>query len=299
MSLSVAVRVFFDAPEQADVVLPEVVVARAEQADAERAVLEQEAAKVRGDRLDADSDAVEVVAFGHVAQMLVEEQLLDADEIVSAPPPLRRIDIREAELVCDEAREVGNRQEAEFVVGRLEDGFSLVQHELGRDVLRKHELLLPAEHIELATVGRGSDTDRRRDAAALERRVRYGRERKEPVLAECGPVALEHVVAVIGIPPAFRIAERRNDAPAIRHGRKIGHCAPDGGLQSCFVARVLVRRRLTRPAAQLIGAELAVRPLVVTRIPGGSSLRRDRTGDDHREGEGFIYLRKHSGCRCR
>ena len=74
-----AVRVLLEAAEAREVVLPAVVVARAEQAHAELVVLEQEAAEVRRERLDADADAVEVVAVGDVAQVLVDERRLEAD----------------------------------------------------------------------------------------------------------------------------------------------------------------------------------------------------------------------------
>ena len=62
-----------------------VVVARAEEAHAEGHVLEEEAAEVGGEGLDADAHRVEVVARRDVAQVHVGEQFLHADVVVRAP----------------------------------------------------------------------------------------------------------------------------------------------------------------------------------------------------------------------
>ena len=62
-----AVGVLLEAPEPRGVVLPLVVVARAEHAHAERLVKKQKAAEIRRDRLDADSNTVEIVTRRHVA----------------------------------------------------------------------------------------------------------------------------------------------------------------------------------------------------------------------------------------
>ena len=67
-----------------EIVLEAVVVAVAEQADAELLVLEQEAAEIELERLDADADAVEVVAVRDVAEVVVDEGFLDAEEVIEA-----------------------------------------------------------------------------------------------------------------------------------------------------------------------------------------------------------------------
>ena len=79
-----AVRVLLDAAEHAEVVLVAIVAARAEEAHADGAVLEQEAAEVRDERLDADAEAVEVEAVRDVAQVLVDEERLHAERVVVA-----------------------------------------------------------------------------------------------------------------------------------------------------------------------------------------------------------------------
>ena len=50
-----------------------------EQAQAELLVVEQEAPEIELEGLDSDPDAVEIVAVGDIAQMIVDEQLLDAE----------------------------------------------------------------------------------------------------------------------------------------------------------------------------------------------------------------------------
>ncbi len=59
-----AVGVLLQPAEIGEVVLPAVVVAVAEQAHAELAVLEQEAAEIGRERLDADAHRIEIVALG-------------------------------------------------------------------------------------------------------------------------------------------------------------------------------------------------------------------------------------------
>ncbi len=294
-----AVGIFLDAPEPGDVVLPAIVIACAEEAHAERTVLEQEPAEVGCDGLDADANAVEVVALGDIPEVLVDEQALDAGEAFGARLALVRIDLDDTELFDAEPGQVEDRQEADFVVGRLEYGLALVQHELGDQVLGEHELLGIAEHVDLAAIGRRGDGYRRRNAAALEGRIRNGGQREEPVFAESGPVTLEHVVAVVRIPPAFRVTERRHDTPAIRNRREVCERSPDGGLQSRLIAAVLVRRRPARPPAQAFLAESTVWALVVARVLGNSGCRREQAGGDGRGGYEFTCRRKHSARRYR
>ena len=78
------VGVLLQPPERREIVLEAVVVAIAEQADAELLVLEQEAAEIGLERLDADADAVEVVAVGDVADVIVDEGFLHAEELIEA-----------------------------------------------------------------------------------------------------------------------------------------------------------------------------------------------------------------------
>ena len=72
-----------DAAEIAKVVLPAVGVAIAEQADAQLIVLEQKAAEIGVERLDAGADRVEIVKFGNVADVVVDEALLQAEKRIA------------------------------------------------------------------------------------------------------------------------------------------------------------------------------------------------------------------------
>ena len=83
-SLRPRIGVLLQPPERREIVLEAVVVAVAEQAHAELLVLEQEAAEIELERLDADADRVEIVAVRDVAQVIVDEGFLDADEAVEA-----------------------------------------------------------------------------------------------------------------------------------------------------------------------------------------------------------------------
>src|SRR3546814_3310644 len=69
-----AVGVLFQPPESGEIILKAVVVAIAEQADAELAVVEQETAKIALERLDADADRMKVVSVAVVAEMLVDRK---------------------------------------------------------------------------------------------------------------------------------------------------------------------------------------------------------------------------------
>src|SRR3546814_5128840 len=78
------VGVLLQPPEGREIILEAVVVAIAEQADAELAVVEQETAKIALERLDAEPDRIEIIAVGRVGEMLVDEQFLHAEEAVGA-----------------------------------------------------------------------------------------------------------------------------------------------------------------------------------------------------------------------
>src|SRR6185369_13767959 len=77
-----AVGVLVEAPDGLEVELVAVVVAIAEEADAELVVLEQEAPEIELERLNADANRIEIEAIRAVAQMLVDEQFLHAQKRV-------------------------------------------------------------------------------------------------------------------------------------------------------------------------------------------------------------------------
>ena len=80
--IEAGVRVLLQPVEEGEIVLIAVVVAIAEEADAEIVVLEKEAAEVRREGLDADAHGIEIVALRDVADVVIDERFLHAEEIV-------------------------------------------------------------------------------------------------------------------------------------------------------------------------------------------------------------------------
>src|SRR3546814_8087579 len=112
-----AVRVLLEPPEGREIILEAVVVAIAEQADAELAVVEQKTAEIALERLDADADRVEVVAVAVVAEMLVDEGFLHPDEMVEAMALLRGTHVEHAPFGHVDIVDVIRSEETTFDVG--------------------------------------------------------------------------------------------------------------------------------------------------------------------------------------
>ena len=75
-----------------EIVLEAVVVAIAEKPNAELLIVEQKPPEIELERLDSDAQGIEVVAVGNVAEVVVDEGFLHADEMVEAAGALRRVD---------------------------------------------------------------------------------------------------------------------------------------------------------------------------------------------------------------
>ncbi len=117
--------------------------------------------------------------------------------------------------------EVEYRREADLPVRRLEDGAALVEHELGDEVLGEDLLLAVADRVEAPGIAGIPGCDRHREAPRLGDAVADQAEAEEPVLAEGRAVALQPVVAVVGIEQVFAVAEQAHDAPAVRQLREL------------------------------------------------------------------------------
>ncbi len=109
-----------------------VVVAVAEQADAELLVLEQEAAEIELERLDADADRIEIEAVRDVADVIVDEGFLDAERIIEAVGAARRLDEQHAALADVDIVDVEGEGQPIFDMGRHEGGDALDQRERWR-----------------------------------------------------------------------------------------------------------------------------------------------------------------------
>src|SRR4029079_9527803 len=162
-----AVGVLLETAEVRDVVLPAIVVARAEQANPKLVVLEQEAAEVRRERLDADAQAGEILVVGDVAQVLVDERRLDAEVMIVARLALARIGIDALQRFELDVVVAEDRRETEFPVGWLEDGVALVVDELRCEVLHCSPLIGAAEYVDAPGAIGGDATEGRRHFTQL------------------------------------------------------------------------------------------------------------------------------------
>ncbi len=187
----------------------------------ERLVDEQQAAEIGGERLDADADGVEVVVVGHVAQVLVDEELLHGDDAVVARRALARIDAQHAHLVDLRAVEVDHRHEAKFVVGRPERRVALDQRQAQDQVLVEQRLPVAAELVVGLRILRGLRADRRGNLPQFEQRVGHRADVDEPVVAEHRAVALQRVRVVRVVPALVDEAQLIHQPPAIGHRNRL------------------------------------------------------------------------------
>ena len=138
-----AVRVLLEHLEAGHVPLEAARSPRAEQAHARLRILEDEAAEVAEERLDAGADRDEVVARPDLPQLDLADQLLRPDVIVLAVGALRDVDVDDAALA--------HRQ----VV--------VLRPTVARILSRPDEAGVPVEHLE-------RQEDRRRPASERDRR---------------------------------------------------------------------------------------------------------------------------------
>ena len=209
-----------------------VVVAVAEQADAELLVVEQEAAKIVLERLDTDPDRVEIVAVRDIAQVIVDEGFLHPEELVVAVAGLGRLDEQHPLFGYVDVVGVERERQAVLDLGGLERGAALDQRGTGDEGLAENIAGIPPEHVEALPALGGLDADRDREGARLDHRVAGQAADEEPVVAvdrqprHLGAVyraiALERIL-VIGIPPALLDQpERLDQPPAVGHRELVG-----------------------------------------------------------------------------
>ena len=239
-----AVGVFLEPPEPAEIILEAVVVARSEKPHAKLVVVEQKPAKIGLERLDADPHAIEIVAVGDIAEVIVEEGFLHADEVVETMRGLARFDEQHAPLGHIDIIEIGRQRDAVFDIGRLVGGAALEQRGADDKALRQDIAGVLAEDVDaVGPLGR-LHSHGYGEGARFEHRVAYRIDDKEPVVAGDRqprhlvrinrPVALVGVL-VIGVPPAFgHEAEAFDQPPAVgdrdlvdreRLGRRRAHRA--------------------------------------------------------------------------
>ena len=207
-----AVGILLEPPERREVILEAVIVAVPEEAQAKLLVVKQEAAKIRLERLDADPHRVKIVAGRDIAEVVIEERFLHADEMVEAMARLRWLDEQHAAFGHIDVVHVERQRDAIFDIGRLERGAALEQRRAHHNGLRQHGRKIVAEHVGPARVLGRLDTHRNREAARLEHRIADEVGDEEPVMPPdrqprhlvrvYRPITLVGVL-VIRVPPAF------------------------------------------------------------------------------------------------
>ena len=176
------IGVLLQPPEGGEVELEAVAVAIAEQPHAQLLIVEQEAAKVALKRLDADADRHEIVAVGGVAQMVIDERLLHADEAVEPVARLARVDRQHAAFGHIRVIDVEGEAHAIFDLGRLERGRALDQRRADQEGLRDDIARILAEYVEAAGAFARLYADRDREGTRLKHRVADRAHCKEPIV---------------------------------------------------------------------------------------------------------------------
>ena len=78
------VGILFEPPECRQIILPAVAITVAKKADAQLLIVEQEAAEIGLKGLDADADRIEIITIRSVADMIIDEEFLDTEEMVKS-----------------------------------------------------------------------------------------------------------------------------------------------------------------------------------------------------------------------
>ena len=148
-----------------------VVVARAEEPYAQRLVDEKETAEVDGDRLDADANAVKIVAGRCDVIFVIDEQLLHGELVVVARRALARVDVDAADFTDVRAVEVDHRDEAQLDIGRLERRVAFDQRHPEDQIFDELRLPVAAELVVRLRAIRRLRADRGRHLPPFEQRV--------------------------------------------------------------------------------------------------------------------------------
>ena len=168
-----------------------------------RLVLEQEAAKIRDERLDPDADVVEVVAVGDDPVLVVDERFLDRQR----SRRVRVVPLRGSMLSARTSSHravvvVEHRHQPELELRRLERRVALEVGQADDQVLGERRLLAVAELVVGLRSLRRLRADRRRQPPRFVHGVGDDRQIEEPVLAVNRAVALQRV-GVVGVVPAL------------------------------------------------------------------------------------------------
>ena len=175
----------------------------AEDSGAESVVAEDEATEVAGERLDAETRRDEVVIGAEVAEVVFDEQLLEAHLTVQTRRALPDVDVHHAGVPGAEIVDVEDRRHAQLPVAWPEGRVALEELQGNDEVLIEEELITGTEEVG-ATGLIGAHVARQRDATELEEAVADRRDGEEVFLPEDRIVALENILMVrVPEPTAF------------------------------------------------------------------------------------------------
>ena len=209
------VGVLLQPQEEPQIVLVAVVVPVPEQPHAQLVILEQEPPEVGGEGLDSDPHRVEVIALRDVAQMVVEEGFLHAEEGILPVGAFRGPDGQDAPLRHADIAVVEGKGQTGLEIGRLERRRPFDQRHRGDECLGQDQAVRASEDVQAVRVLRGLDSDRQRQRPRLDHSVRHAGDNDEQILmARQRPVALERVL-VIGVEPALVDTDRLDHPPAV------------------------------------------------------------------------------------
>ena len=143
--IQVRVGVLLEHVEGGEVVLPAVVVVVAEDADAEVGVVENEAAKIAHERLNANAQRNEIVVIRQVAKVDLAERFLKREEFLFPRCAVLRIRIHHIALFHVEVVVIVNAEKAQRPIDRFEGGLAFEKIDPDGEIVRVKELLAASE----------------------------------------------------------------------------------------------------------------------------------------------------------
>ena len=144
------VGILLDAAEGGQIVLEPVIVAVAEQPDAQLIVLKQKPTEFGGERLNADAQAIEVIALRDIAQVIVDEGFLDPDKRIVAAGFAAGLDIEDALFRHVDIIVLERQGDPELNLRRHESGRALDHRSRRDERLGQHQAGVPPKDIQAA-----------------------------------------------------------------------------------------------------------------------------------------------------
>src|SRR5207244_2962061 len=145
--VEIGIGVLLQHVESGDVVLPAVVVVIAENTNTEIGVVENEAAEIADERLNAGANGNEIVVVRQIAQVNFAECFLERIEFLFACGAILRIWIHHVPLFYVEVVMIVNAKHSQRPIDRLERGFAFEKIDPDRKIVRVKQLIAPSEEL--------------------------------------------------------------------------------------------------------------------------------------------------------